>query len=157
MRRYIVALCALFAITLTCSAQSHKYLYRNSVRCLGTELDGSETLRIVGYGRNRNDAKEQAMKNAVYAVLFEGIKDGNKGCNMRPIIEETNAREKYQEYFDIFFTDGGEYLRYVSLRDTKKRSANKDKTKIGYAYEMTIRVDRSGLRYRLLGDRVILR
>lgn len=97
------------------------------------------------------------MKNAVYTVIFEGIKDGNKGCNLRPIVEETNAREKYQQYFDIFFADSGEYLRYVSLRDTKKRSANKDKTKIGYSYEMTIRVERSLLRQRLIDDNVLMR
>lgn len=155
MKKYLMALCALLTLSLSCPAQSNKVLYRNSVRCLGTELDGSETLRIVGYGRNKNDAKEQAMKNAVYTVLFDGIKDGNKGCNLRPIIEETNAREKYQEYFDIFFMDGGEYLKYVSLRDTKKRSANKNKNKIGYAYEMTIRVERSMLKSRMQHDNIL--
>lgn len=122
---------------------------------MGTELDGSQTLRVLGYGRNRSDAKEQAMKNAVYAVVFNGIKDGVQGCNLRPLVTEVNARERYEDYFNIFFSDGGEYKNYVSLKDTKKRSADRSKDKLGYSYEMTIRVLRSELKARLKKDNVI--
>lgn len=122
---------------------------------MGTELDGSQTLRVLGYGRNRVDAKEQAMKNAVYAVVFDGIRDGVQGCNLRPLVTEVNARERYEDYFNIFFSDNGEYKKYVSLKDTKKRSADRAKDKVGYSYEMTIRVLRSELKERLKKDNVI--
>lgn len=128
---------------------------RSSIKCIGIELDGSQTLRVLGYGRNRADAKEQAMKNAVWAVIFDGIRDGSQGCNMRPLVTEVNARERYEDYFNIFFADGGEYKKYVSLRDTKKRSATKAKDKVGYSYELTIRVLRSELKNRLKADNVI--
>ena len=126
-----------------------------SVRCLGVELDGSQTLRVQGYGRNKNDAKEQAMKNAVYAVIFDGIRDGVEGCNMRPLVTEVNARERYEDYFDIFFSDKGAYKEYVSMRDTKKRSADKAKDRIGYSYELTVRVLRPELKARLKADNII--
>lgn len=128
---------------------------RSSIKCIGVELDGSQTLRVLGYGRNRADAKEQAMKNAIWAVIFDGIRDGSQGCNMRPLVTEVNARERYEDYFNIFFADGGEYKKYVSLRDTKKRSATKAKDKVGYSYELTIRVLRSELKNRLKADNVI--
>lgn len=95
------------------------------------------------------------MKNAVYAVIFQGIKDGNKGCNMRPLIEGTNARETFAEYFDIFFADHGDYRKYVSLKDTKVRSKNKTKTKLGTGYELTIRVLRPQLKARLKSDNIL--
>ena len=41
------------------------------------------------------------------------------------------------------------------LRDTKTRSANRKKDKVGYSYEMTIRVLRSQLKARLKADNVI--
>ena len=126
-----------------------------SVRCLGVELDGSQTLRVQGYGRNKNDAKEQAMKNAVYAVIFDGIRDGVEGCNMRPLVTEVNARERYEDYFDIFFSDKGAYKEYVSMRDTKKRSADKAKDRIGYSYDLTVRVLRPELKARLKADNII--
>lgn len=136
-------------------AQTQSIYSRSSIRCMGVELDGSQTLRVQGYGRNRSDAKEQAMKNAVWAVIFDGIRDGVEGCNMRPLVTEVNAKERYEDYFNLFFSDNGAYKEYVSLRDTKKRSGGKSKDKLGYAYDLTIRVLRAQLKARLKADNVI--
>lgn len=153
MKKLLILLVVMTAFHISVSAQA---IYdRSSIKCIGVELDGSQTLRVLGYGRNRADAKEQAMKNAVWAVIFDGIRDGVQGCNMRPLVTEVNARERYEDYFNIFFADGGEYKKYVSLQDTKKRSANKSKDKVGYSYELTIRVLRSELKSRLKADNVI--
>lgn len=136
-------------------AQNQSVYPRSSVRCLGVELDGSQTLRVLGYGRNRSDAKEQAMKNAVSAVIFEGIQEGVAGCNTRPLVTEVNARERYEDYFNLFFSDGGAYKEFVSLDDTKKRSGKKAKDKLGYSYDLTIRVLRPQLKARLQKDKII--
>ena len=128
---------------------------RTSIRCMGVELDGSQTLRVLGYGRNRADAKEQAKKNAVWAVIFDGVKDGVEGCNTRPLITEVNAKERYEDYFNIFFTDNGAYKEYVSVRDTKLRSGGRSKDKLGYSYDITIRVLRPQLKARLKSDNLI--
>ena len=146
---------AVFALYLNVNAQTQAIYNRSSISCIGVELDGSQTLRVHGYGRNRADAKEQAMKNAVWAVIFDGIRDGSQGCNIRPLVTEVNAKERYEDYFNIFFADGGEYKKYVSLRDTKRRSADRIKDKVGYSYEMTIRVLRAELKNRLKADNVI--
>ena len=136
-------------------AQKNPVYARSSIRCMGVELDGSQTLRVQGDGRNRSDAKEQAMKNAVWAVIFDGIRDGAEGCNMRPLVTEVNAKERYEDYFNLFFADNGEYKKYVSLRDTKKRSGGRSKDKLGYAYDLTIRVLRAELKARLKADNLI--
>lgn len=136
-------------------AQTQTVYARSSIRCMGVELDGSQTLRVQGYGRNRMDAKEQAMKNAVWAVIFDGIREGAEGCNMRPLVTEVNAKERYEDYFNLFFADNGAYKEYVSLRDTKRRSGGRVKDKIGYAYDLTIRVLRPQLKARLKADNVI--
>ena len=115
---------------------------RSSIKCIGVELDGSQTLRVLGYGRNRADAKEQAMKNAVWAVIFDGIRDGVEGCNMKITL-----------IFSLQIMVS--IKKYVTLRDTKTRSANRKKDKVGYSYEMTIRVLRSQLKARLKADNVI--
>lgn len=154
MRKLFLTIMLMFALTCT-YAQTQTVQSRSSVRCLGTELDGSQTLRVQGYGRNRADAKEQAMKNAVWAVIFDGIRDGAAGCNMRPLVAEVNASERYEDYFNIFFSDNGAYKEYVSLRDTKKRSGGKVKDKLGYSYDLTVRVLRAELKARLVADNVI--
>ncbi len=149
----LTLLAALFL--MSANAQTQTIYARSSIRCMGVELDGSQTLRVQGYGRNRSDAKEQAMKNAVWAVIFEGIRDGVEGCNMRPLVTEVNAKERYEDYFNIFFADNGEYKKYVSLRDTKKRSGGRSKDKLGYVYDLTIRVLRAELKARLKADNLI--
>lgn len=154
MKKILLAIVC--ALSLTNVYAQNKAVYaRSSIRCLGVELDGSQTLRVQGYGRNRSDAKEQAMKNAVWAVIFDGIRDGVEGCNMRPLVTEVNAKERYEDYFNIFFADNGEYKKYVSLRDTKKRSGGKSKDKVGYAYDLTVRVLRAQLKARLKADNLI--
>jgi hypothetical protein len=125
------------------------------VECLGVELDGSQTLRAYGNGRNKQDAIEQAKKNAVYTVIFKGVNQGINGCNTRPLINEANAAEKYEEYFNIFFADKGEYLKYVTSEDTKPGSNTKAKASDLVNFCITVRVLRSELRERLKNDNVI--
>ena len=149
----LLLICAMSLLNVY--AQKNPVYARSSIRCMGVELDGSQTLRVQGYGRNRSDAKEQAMKNAVWAVIFDGIRDGAEGCNMRPLVTEVNAKERYEDYFNLFFADNGEYKKYVSLRDTKKRSGGRSKDKLGYAYDLTIRVLRAELKARLKADNLI--
>src|SRR5574344_1373569 len=155
MKKVILCMLMVFTSSVTIMAQKQAIYDRSSIKCMGVELDGSQTLRVQGYGRNRSDAKEQAMKNAVWAVIFDGIRDGAEGCNMRPLVTEVNAKERYEDYFNLFFADNGEYKKYVSLRDTKKRSGGRSKDKLGYAYDLTIRVLRAELKARLKADNLI--
>ena len=57
--------------------------YTYETECMGIEMDGSQTLKAWGYGKNRIDAVEQAKKNAVRDVLFKGIRNGKTECNIR--------------------------------------------------------------------------
>lgn len=93
------------------------YNYKTS--CVDVESDGSQTLLAWGKGRNRSDAVEQAKKNAVSDILFVGILDGNSVCTKRPLLPEVNARERYEDYFNTFFKDGGDFMKYVSLKDER--------------------------------------
>ncbi len=154
MKKLLLTLFSVLSLTYA-EAQTQPVYSRYSVRCMGVELDGSQTLRVQGYGRNRSDAKEQAKKNAVWAVIFDGIRDGVEGCNMRPLITEVNARERYEDYFNLFFSDNGAYKEFVSLKDTKYRSGGKSKDRLGYAYDLTVRVLRAQLKERLKADNVI--
>lgn len=134
--------------------------YDYEVECLGVELDGSQTLRVWGVGRNKKDAVEQAKKNAVRVVLFKGIQGGLKGCNTKPVVFEVNAEEKYEDYFNVFFMDGGEYSKYISMKDEKrvnlfKKDKEKEKSQHFVKYGVTVRVLRGELKKRLENDNVL--
>lgn len=127
--------------------------YAQDTECIGKEMDGSLTLRVWGTGRNRTDALEQAKKQAVYDVLFRGVTKGNTDYNMRPVMTEVNARERYQDYFDIFFMDRGEYLKYISMEDKRAGSTRVIKRNFrDVTVGVTVRVLVPQLRARLKAD-----
>jgi len=129
--------------------------YSFSIECLGTDMDGTQTLRAWGTGKNKAQAMETAKKNAVSAVLFDGITHGVAGCSQRPVVTEVNAREKYTAYFDRFFADGGAYKEFTSMTDEKRTSRMKSSDKSLENWGIVVRIDRSALRQRMISDGII--
>lgn len=157
-------LIALFAISIVmvagCNPQRHlSGNYTFKTECMGVELDGSQTLKGWGDGRNRTDAIEQAKKNAVRDVIFVGISDGKSDCNIKPIIFEVNAQEKYQDYFNKFFADGGPYKEFTSETDGSRYHIEviKERKQAGSQekYGVVVRVLRADLVARLKTDGII--
>ena len=132
--------------------------YAYTTQCVGVEGDGTQTLKVWGSGRNRSDAFDQACKNAVYDVLFKGIKDGKSECETLPLVSEVNARKKYETYFNKFFTDGGEYKKYISMADehTKYKSERERKNGTGAdTYAAIVIVKRPQLKEKLIQDGIL--
>lgn len=152
---YLLVLFASLILVGCKTATSTASFVSYETECLGVEQDGSQTLRAWGEGRNKADAVEQANKNAVRDVIFKGIRAGKADCNMRPLVTEVNAQEKYEDYFNRFFMDNGEYRKYVSSEDEKKHSKEYQKNLIGAKYGVTVRVLRAELKARLKNDGIL--
>ncbi len=154
----IILLFLLFSFIVNAQQKSQSGAYYDyQVRCQGIEMDGSQTLEAFGKGRNYRDASEQAKKNAVYSVIFKGIKEGNGGCNRDPLLLSSSPEIKYEEYFARFFADGGPYLEFVSLEDeriSKKLKRDAKKSKNVQQRMVIVRVDRLGLKMRLKSDNI---
>jgi len=150
-----VGLMAFFSCKTQETSRGAQYTYE--VSCLGTELDGSITVESYGLGKNYADASEQAMKNAVHAVVFKGIKIGVGGCNSSPLILTPRAQEKYEDYFAIFFADKGPYKAFVSLKDeTVKNKADRNVKDSKQAEQrmVVVRVERLKLKKQLEKDNI---
>ena len=153
---------ALIAVTMFSSSyaqQQHTAAnYNNETECMGVELDGSQTVKAWGKGKDRNDAVEQARKNAVRDVIFKGIRNGNDECNMKPLIVEVQAAEKYEDYFFEFFADGGKYAQFVSdVDESLFPKIKKDRRAQGseVSYGVIIRVLRQELKKQLIADNIL--
>lgn len=123
--------------------------------CLGSELDGSYTLRAWGIGRNQVDALAQLQKNALKDVIFKGISKGKEDCQLKPMIMEVNAYEKYKSYFDKFFADKGEYENYINKKDRRSSTFHRERTEDEIKYGATVRVLYSKLEQKLIADGII--
>ncbi len=139
-----------------CSISTASY-HDYEVECLGKTMDGKQTLQVWASGKNRSDAIEQAMKRAVYEVTFTGISAGSGECNAYPIIDEANSRKKQEDYFDMFFSDGGAYKNFVSTDGQKKNTQKKLKGKGREMYGIIVVVDRSALRKHFEKDNIIVK
>lgn len=160
MKKQVLFFAVIFFIALTgCKSNEttttafHSY----STECLGKSMDGSQTLRVWASGRNRADAIEQAKKKAVYDMVFTGIQAGSGDCNSYPIVDEANARKKYEDYFDLFFADGGAYSKYVSIDNQKKSAMQRFQGDGTQTFGIIVTVNRSALRQRLVSDNIIVK
>ena len=158
MKKMVFTCLLLMLASILFSQKKTAGYYTYKTECLGVELDGSQTLKAWGNGRNRADAVEQAKKNAVRDVIFKGILEGKQDCNQKPIVFEINAQEKYEDYFNPFFSDGGEYKNFISLKDERifdKISRDRKKTTESVTNGVVVRVLRAELKKKLITDSII--
>ena len=147
-----------FSIILMTSCNPQKQIsanYDNETECAGVEGDGTQTVIAWGNGRNRFDAMEQAKKRAVQDVIFKGISDGKDECNKRPVLNEVNARQKHEDYFNAFFADDGPYLDFVSLKDERigqKALRDRKTGRKSVSHSIVLRVMRPALKQKFIKD-----
>ena len=122
---------------------------------MNSELDGSITLRVQGEGRDEKDAHEQAAKEAVHAVIFEGVNVPNNQRLSQPLVADPRAEVEHEAFFNKFFKDGGKYTSFVSKKDhnpdydyTKSRTTR-------MRVITTVRVERSKLQAYLIKHEII--
>ena len=156
----IFSIVALGTIIFSCSPQKKiAGNYATETECMGVEMDGSQTVKAWGTGRNREDAVEQAKKQGVSDVLFKGIRNGKSECNSKPVLFEVNVREKNEDYFNGFFADGGPYKEFVTGQDGSDLhpSVFKRRVKSGdqATYGLIIRVQRAKLKQKMIADGII--
>lgn len=155
MKKYLFLIAAATLMLTACKTPKATSYREFEPECLGVAQDGSQTIRAWGFGKDDDMAVDKARKNALYAVLFKGITAGVEGCNQRPLVPEVNARERYEDYFDRFFRDGGEWEKYVTGDDERLFGREEQRNKLGERAGVVVRVLRSELRMKLKEDGIL--
>lgn len=121
------------------------------VSCTGTAKDGTQFVKVFSYHKKPKKAIEACKKNAVHALLFKGIQQGN-GCAKNPLINASVDLNKYDAYFTAFFEEA--YKQYIITSTDQNpemwRMENK-KYKLG----ISVQVNYAALRQRLEADNII--
>lgn len=156
---WLIGLAAILVAQSSCRRDTilpSDYSYMNfETTCLGSSMDGTVRLQAWGTGATRAEAIENAKRNAVRDVIFKGIKSGSGECNHNPLLYEVNAQEKYENYFNAFFVNGGAYTLYTSLASETLTSRSKAKGSVQQNYGVVVTVNRAALQQRLIQDGVI--
>lgn len=76
--------------------------------------DGTYMIKVWSYSRHPDTAKEWSKKNGVHAILFKGYMANGLNPSQRPLLPILKEKE-HPEFFESFFQEGGDFLRFVSL------------------------------------------
>lgn len=89
--------------------------FRYEIECAGNAIQGTYLVKVWSYSKKASVAENQCRKNAVHGVIFKGY-GGGQGCvSQRPLAPTPGIETQFEEYFDSFFADGGEFQKYASI------------------------------------------
>ncbi|BAO76876.1 hypothetical protein [Winogradskyella sp. PG-2] len=133
-------------------------IWRYDLECEGIAKQGSKLVKVWSYSKNPKHAISRGMKNAVHGIVFKGYAGGGQGCtSLKPLVKSAETETKFKEFFDKFFADGGEYLKYVSAA-TDGSIAPGDRLKISrreYKIGVIVNIQFDQLRKRLESEGII--
>ncbi len=120
--------------------------FRYELECAGNAVQGNYLVKVWSYSRKPAVAMEQCKKNAVHGVIFKGFTGANGCVSQRALASNPGVETEFEDYFDSFFSDGGEYLKYVQLTSGSKEVI---KLKREYKVGVTVTVQKDQLRKAL--------
>ena len=88
--------------------------WRYEVECVSTGAAGSYLVKVWSYSKKTKVALDQAKKNAVHAIVFQGFTGSGAGCTQKPLTNNPALEQEKQTFFTDFFADGGKYMKFVS-------------------------------------------
>lgn len=154
--KYLIALIASVTLASCGITQTTASYYEQKPQILRTERDGTYVIRSTGRGRTAVEAMEEARKNAVYEIVFNGIISTSATItSIKPVVKEVNAREKHADYFNAFFADGGKYKDFISTKARRTGSSDFTRNSSLVQCRTDISVDVAALRLQLQKDNII--
>ena len=106
------------------------------VQALKTAVEGTILFKIFSYGKNEDDCIANAKRNAIKAVVFNGIPGSDL---QKPLVTDIGASTTHKDYFTVFFQKNGKYLQFVSLSTDGSIDSN-DRLRVGKNIKIGIAV-----------------
>lgn len=111
--------------------------YELEAQEVGTQ--GTCLVKVWSYSKKPNVASSQARKNAVHGVIFKGIPAKDRIPGRKPLVANSAAEAQHAAFFNSFFAEGGDFMRYVTLTNNGAIEAG-DVMKIGKEYKVGVNV-----------------
>ncbi len=111
--------------------------FRYEIECVGTGVQGTYLIKVWTYSKKPKVAIEQSKKNAVHGVIFKGFAGGGRGCTSQQPLAPAEAEDNFADFFDKFFADGGDYMKYVALSNDGSIDSE-DRLKVGKEYKIGV-------------------
>ena len=128
----VVALCMPVLAGSKSKANKDTKQFRYEIECAGNAVQGTYLVKVWSYSKKAAVAENQCRKNAVHGIIFKGYGSNGPGCvQQHPLANTPGIETQYQEYFDSFFAEGGEFQKYASIVD-----GTTETVKVGKEYKV---------------------
>lgn len=140
--KYTITLLLVIVVSSISIAQQRKAnkdteAWRYEIEAVQTGTQGTYLIKVWSYSKKPEVATEQSKKNAIHGVIFKGF-PGKAGVpGQSPLTNNSNLEEEKADFFNNFFSDGGKYMKYVSLSNDGAVAAE-DRMKIGKEYKIGV-------------------
>ena len=154
----ISLLIAVFAaiVFAGCGSKSSQAFYDQPSQVLSATAEGTYIIRVQVRAKDAVVAFREAQRKVVKELIFDGVKAGNSSMSdLKPLCFDMNAREKYEDYWNAFFSDGGEWTKYASYKDRRAVTTGYERDGRQMVETGTVTVDRAGLKKKLIADGII--
>ncbi|NWL04227.1 hypothetical protein DM790_25695 [Flavobacterium collinsii] len=141
--KYIVVFVSLLCFSNALLAQSKKKadkdteIWRYEIEGVQTGVQGTYLIKVWSYSKKPDVAIEQAKKNAVHGIIFRGFAGTATVPGKQPLANNVNLEEEKSDFFIPFFSEGGKYLKFVSLTNDGAVEAG-DRMKVGKEYKIGV-------------------
>ena len=159
MKKFSIVIAAVAMMVLAgCGAKRSQAYYDQPSQVLSANLDGTYVIRVQVRSKDAVTAFTDAQRKAVQEVIFNGVKAGNNGISdLKPLCFDMNAREKYEDYWNAFFSDNGPWKQFANYNDRRAITTHYERDGRQMVETGTVTVDRAGLKKRLQEDGIIPR
>ncbi len=113
--------------------------WRYEVEAIAEGKDGTYLIKVWSYNKKDIIAIEQAKKNAVHAIIFQGFTGRGNITGQPPLVTDPSVQSSKSDFFDSFFQDNNQngYMKYVSLSNDGSISPE-DILKVGKEYKIGV-------------------
>ena len=152
---YIV-LCTLVLSLASCGAKRSQAFYDQPSRVLSADFNGTYVVRTQVSSKDAVTAFYDAQRKVVKEIIFDGIQAANNGVsNLKPLCLDMNAQEKYEDYWNAFFSDGGPWKQFTNYSKRRVVTTRYERDGRQMIETGTVTVDRAGIKKKLQEDGII--
>ena len=151
-----IALCTIVLSFIGCGAKRSQAYYNQPSVVLSVHMDGTYVIRVQVRAKDAVVAFTEAQRKVVKEIIFDGIRAGNAGVSdLKPLCFDKNAREKYEDYWNAFFSDEGPWKQFTSYKDRRVVTTEYERDGRQMVETGTVTVNRAAIQQKLREDGII--
>lgn len=120
MKRLLLSLLFVFFFTIPMLSQKRQAKndmdsWRYEIVSAGEGQQGVYKIKVWAFSKKPKVSEDLFKKYAVHGVLFKGIPAYKRTSEKKPLIMDPEAKDTYHDFFQTFFTDGGDYQNFAQF------------------------------------------